>query len=84
MKQGDFRFSPRKVRKAGLPSTPYAKALRAAWENTPTLQRFRQVFGPRVTEYLLRTGLVTERGNAVLLSPEGKAVLSRCGYPFSQ
>lgn len=24
---GDFRFKPRRVRKAGLPSTPYAKAV---------------------------------------------------------
>lgn len=78
----DFRFSARRVRKAGLPSTPYAKALRALWKDTRTVKDMQRVFSRAVMQYLERNGFVrrTEDGLYVL-TPVGPKTLHACGYP---
>jgi len=77
----DFRFNPHRVRRAGLPSVPYAKALRALWEDTRTPRDMRRVFGDRVVGYLLRNGLASEKDGVVYITVDGLKVLAQCGYP---
>jgi len=77
----DFRFNPHRVRRAGLPSVPYAKALKALWEDTRTVKDMRRVFGDRIVDYLLRNGLATEGNGIVHITVDGLKALTQCGYP---
>ena len=77
----DFRFNPHRVRRAGLPSVPYAKALQALWEDTRTPRDMRRVFGNRVVDYLARGGYIAEKGGQYYLTVDGIEALTACGYP---
>ena len=73
----DFRFSPHRVRKAGLPSTAYAKALKALWLYARTPKDFRRVFGREIEEYLLRHGYITQEDGHYYLTANGVYALAQ-------
>ncbi len=77
----DFRFNPHRVRKAGLPSTPYAKALRALWKEARPVKDMHGVFTRTVMQYLERNGYVAQSGDFYTLTSTGIETLSACGYP---
>ena len=77
----DFRFSPRKVRQAGLPSTAYAKALKALWNHASTPADMRRIFGPDVVDYLERNGYIEVIEGKYYLTAYGIRVLANAGYP---
>ena len=77
----DFRFNPHRVRKAGLPSTPYAKALKALWNYARPRKDFQRVFGRGLEEYLLSHGYITCEEGRYYLTAAGVSVLAECGYP---
>jgi len=77
----EFRFNPYKVRKAGLPSVPYAKALVAIWSQRRPVTEMRKAFGPKVLIYLERGGHIRRDGNAYILTLDGLKTLTLCGYP---
>ena len=77
----DFRFSPRRVKKAGLPSTPYAKALRALWDEVRPVKDMQRVFTRTVMQYLERNGYVAQEDGKYALTAAGVKALLACGYP---
>ena len=77
----DFRFNPHRVRKAGLPSTPYAKALKALWNHARLQKDFQRVFGRDIEEYLERHGYIVCKEGRYYLTVDGLRVLAQCGYP---
>ncbi len=77
----EFRFSLWRVRKAGLPSTPYAKALCALWTDTKTVEDMERVFGREVVRYLERNGHIAQVNGLYALTALGVETLYACGFP---
>jgi hypothetical protein len=76
-----FRFSPRRVKKAGLPSTPYAKALRSLWNDVRSVEDMQRVFSRQVMQYLERNGYIVQEDGKYALTAAGVKALLACGYP---
>ncbi len=77
----NFRFNSRRVREAGLPSTPYAKALRALWDEVKPVEEMERTFSRKVMQYLERNGYVVRNDGKYVLTALGVETLYACGFP---
>lgn len=77
----NFRFNSRRVREAGLPSTPYAKALRTLWDEVKPVEEMERAFSRKVMQYLERNGHIAQVNGLYALTAQGVETLYACGFP---
>ncbi|WP_169239904.1 hypothetical protein [Candidatus Roseilinea sp. NK_OTU-006] len=73
-----YRFSPRRVREAGLTSTIEAKALRFLAETPRERKAALRAFDARVLEKLERSGLIERRDGHLHITAAGLKALQIC------
>ena len=73
-----YRFSPRKVREAGLTSTVEAKALRFLAESPREWKEALRAFDARALERLERRGLIERQDGHLHITAEGLRALKIC------
>jgi len=76
-----FRFKARLVRAAGLPSVPYAKALRVLWDEVEPVEKMERTFSRKVMQYLERNGYIVRHNGLYVLTALGVKTLYACGFP---